>query len=143
MKIAFLVLLLPLSACAPQRHAVRRPAPERKDAKTYYGILPCPLDCQNVRTELTFFEKNHTFVMQENFVTKTGSASEEWSRGEWGLVRPRPGFPQGTVYELTSDDFEDERYFLQVDDQTLRALDESGHEIATNANVTLKRVKTK
>ena len=142
MKASLLFFLLLLSACAAARRAAR-PVPARVDARTYYGILPCPLDCQNVRTELTLFRNNHRFVMQEDFITKTGSASEEWSRGEWGVVNPRPGFPQGVVYELTSDDFEDERYFLQVDNQTLRALDESGHEIATKSNVTLKRVKTK
>jgi hypothetical protein len=131
-----------LSACAAHRPGPARPAaaPAAPQARTFFGVLPCPLDCQDVRTELTLFEQGHRFALVETFEGTPEGTRTEQSWGEWTLV-PARGDKQPTIYELTSEQFEEERYFMKVSDNELRALDHQAREISTKMNVTLKRVK--
>lgn len=116
-------------------------ASQAPEGRLYRGVLPCPLDCKNIRTELILFDQGRRFQMKE---TVLGSAVGELvieSRGEWSMLSGHSKDPKAQVLELTSEQFEQERYFLRVNNDTLRALDERGKEISTTENVTLREVK--
>ena len=135
-------MILLISACATPRRSERTSASAPAGARTYYGILPCPLDCKNVVTELTLLS-NHQFSMEENYRSNQEADKIEQSWGEWSMVEGNSSHAKAQIYELISDQFEQERYFLRVSDDVLRALDEQGEEVLTKQNVTLKRIKNK
>lgn len=142
MKRASLLLLLALLPACVTSGPAKKSGTSPTGPRTYYGILPCPLDCRNVGTELTIME-GHRFALEETFHTKQGADTVEQSFGEWTLVSGHGKDPNAKMYELTSEQFEQERYFLRVSDDVLRALDEQGSAIATKDNVMLKRIKNK
>jgi len=140
-RTTFFLLLGLLPACATPRKARIAAAPAA-GPRTFYGVLPCQLDCQHVRTELTIMD-SHRFAMEETFRTRQGAENIEQSWGEWAIVPGHGNNPKAQVYELTSDQFEQEKYFLRVGADALRALDDRGAEISTKDNVMLKRIKNK
>src|ERR1044071_1289659 len=130
------LLLLPACAAKKSTGKPTMDVPSVTAGRTYYGVLPCPFDCKSVGTETTFFDYDHRFVMEETFIGLPGGESIEQTRGEWSTLKGHGGNPNAEVYELISEQFEDERYFLKVSDDELRALDRQGKEIRTNENVT-------
>jgi hypothetical protein len=139
-RIAVALMLALMPACSMNHTVKKADAPSAAGAETYFGVLPCPLECKDVRTELTLFA-NHKFSMEETFRTMQDPDKTEQSWGEWALVAGRGTKAPAKIYELTSDQFEQERYFLRVSNDVLRALDEEGAELLTKENVTLKRIK--
>jgi uncharacterized lipoprotein NlpE involved in copper resistance len=149
-RIWILLLMAPLvlGACATGKASKKGPAAktglpseadsQAKEGRTFVGTLPCPLDCESIRTELTLFDAGRRFTMKETVI---GSAVGELvieSKGEWSTVSGHGKDSKATVFELTSDQFEQERYFLKVNASTLRALDEHGRDIKSTKNVLLR-----
>lgn len=139
MRTALLCVLLLMPACAARKPAAP-PTPVPAAGRTFVGALPCPFECDSVRTEITFFDQGHRFAMEETFLGLPDGNQIERSFGEWTILRGHGGNPTAEVYELISEQFEEERYFLKVGDDVLRALDDQGRDIRTTRNVMLRKV---
>jgi hypothetical protein len=133
-------MLVLLPACAGRRPATPKAPPGAPPSRAYFGVLPCEQACKSVRTTITFFDEGRKFRMEETFQGLPEGDQTEQSAGEWAVLRGHGGDPAAEVLELTSEQFEEERYFLKVSDDELRALDRQGRELHTPENVTLKRI---
>ncbi len=110
---------------------------------TFEGMLPCG-DCSGLDTKLVLirdaeFSGDGTYKLTETYTGKDVKPLQ--SEGIWGTLRGTPKDENATVIELNPDKKDQARYFLRVNENEIRQLDNDQNEIEGPMNFTLKRVE--
>ncbi len=142
MKLKYLIpcLILGLvfvSGCKPQTTSTTTETTQTlTEVGPFSGILPC-VDCPGIETTITFYFDSQTnepvkYFANETYINQTSPLS-----GQGKLIKiDKDG---KTIFQIEPDDPELSKYFLQVDENTLRQLDRNGNEYANKTKYELKK----
>lgn len=138
-------LMLGLAACSPPAEQAKTAPPPTPAAEPpgespvlgpFAGTLPCA-DCSGIRVLLTLIRKDAgsaegSYTMTETYI---GRGEPLLTKGEWTTLR---GGDDEVIYQLDPDKPDTGRYFLKVDEQTIRALDGNMKPLPEGMPATLK-----
>lgn len=112
------------------------PAPELIKVGPFYGTLPCA-DCPGIETVLTLYFDVQTnepvkYFANETYINQTSPLS-----GQGKFIKiDKDG---KTLFQIEPEDPELSKYYLQVNENTLRQLDRNGNEFANKTSYELKK----
>ncbi len=112
------------------------PTPKLTEVGPFYGTLPCT-DCAGIETVLTLYFDPQTnepvkYFANETYVNQTSPLS---SQGKFIKI-DKDG---KTLFQIEPEDSELSKYYLQVNENTLRQLDRNGNEFANKTSYELKK----
>jgi uncharacterized lipoprotein NlpE involved in copper resistance len=112
----------------------------------YKGTLPCA-DCSGLDTQLKLYAKSKfdtTYALYIETRTYRGTRNGDIAysdRGEWAVLKGSASDSNATVYQLNPDrPSESQFYLLQENGAVLRQLDRELKPIASQMNITLRRM---
>jgi hypothetical protein len=105
-------------------------------AGPFTGTLPCP-DCKGIETSLKFYFNAVTSVAEKYSMTETyiGETSPLSSQGKLEVISENGK----TIYHLDPDKAEFSRFFLKIDENSIKELDKNSKEFKTKLNYTLSK----
>lgn len=147
MKFKHLVFCLILSlvfvsGCKPQtvssttETTTTTPTPKLIEVGPFSGTLPCA-DCPGIETVLTLYFDAQTnepvkYFANETYINQTSPLS-----GQGKFIKiDKDG---KTLFQIEPEDPELSKYYLQVNENTLRQLDRNGNEFANKTSYELKK----
>lgn len=110
---------------------------------TFTGSLPCS-DCSGVTTllVLTKNDENSAEGTYELAEVRIGKSTEPvTTKGVWTTIKGTDKDPDAVVYQLNPDKPETSKYFVVASADTIRQLDDKGHEVTSGTPGVLTKSK--
>ena len=106
---------------------------------TFSGTLPCA-DCAGIQTKLTLVRYGKdagdgNYQLSETYLGESPSASSK--TGQWVTIRGTDKDANAIVYKLNPEGPDVSRYFVKINEKTIRALDAKGNWIESDLPYTL------
>jgi len=111
----------------------------------YEGSLPCA-DCSEIKTCLEilidYSNPEPPFILKQAFIGSKDEDKTSITHGVYGTLKETYRDNDATVYELNPDKPKERMYFLRVNDDTLKMLNQDIKEIKSELNYNLTRTET-